>query len=225
MLDRIEELKKGAQQELDAVKDARELEAWRVKYLGRKSDLTGILRGLAQLPIEERRNVGAKAGELKNILEATFEQKKQALTVVQTEIAARVTGSFDITLPGRKPPVGRLHPLTQTIQEISDIFVAMGFQVAEGPEVELDYYNFEALNIPAEHPSRDNMSTFWVDAVDEKGQHSMLLHTHTTSVTARTLERMKPPIRVVEPGRIYRYEASRCYSWLDVPPDRRYCGG
>ncbi|MBN1366521.1 MAG: phenylalanine--tRNA ligase subunit alpha, partial [Dehalococcoidales bacterium] len=187
MLDRIEGLKNGALQELEVIRDARELEAWRVKYLGRKSDLTGILRGLAQLPIEERRNVGAKAGELKAVFESTFEQKKQALTMVQTEMATRVSGAFDVTLPGRKPPVGHLHVLTQTIQEISDIFVAMGFQVAEGPEVEYDYYNFEALNIPAEHPSRDNMSTFWVDAVDEKEQHSMLLHTHTTSVTARTL--------------------------------------
>jgi phenylalanyl-tRNA synthetase alpha chain len=97
MLDRIEELKTGALRELEAIKDDKELEVWRVKYLGRKSDLTGILRGLAQLPIEERRNVGAKAGELKNILESTFEQKKQALTVVQTEMASRVTGAFDIT--------------------------------------------------------------------------------------------------------------------------------
>jgi phenylalanyl-tRNA synthetase alpha chain len=215
MLDRIEELKTGALRELEAIKDDKELEVWRVKYLGRKSDLTGILRGLAQLPIEERRNVGAKAGELKNILESTFEQKKQALTVVQTEMASRVTGAFDITLPGRKPPVGRLHPITQTIKEISDIFMAMGFEVREGPEVELDYYNFEALNIPAEHPSRDNMSTFWVDSLDARGQQSMLLHTHTTSVTARTLEGMKPPIRVIEPGRIYRYEAiDATHGWM-----------
>ena len=215
MLDRIEELKTGALQELQTAKDAKELENWRVKYLGRKSDLTGILRGLAELPIEERRTVGAKAGEVKNLFEASFEQKKQTMTAAQTDMASRVSGAFDISLPGRKPPVGRLHILTQTLQEISDIFVAMGFQIAEGPEVELDYFNFEALNIPAEHPSRDNMSTFWVDATDEKTQQSLLLHTHTTSVTARTLAAMKPPIRVIEPGRIYRYEAvDATHGWM-----------
>ena len=215
MLDRIEEIRNAALKDLDSIKDAGELEVWRVKYLGRKSDLTGILRGLAQLTIEERKVTGAKAGELKGILETTFAQKKHSLTTQQTEIAARVAGAFDITLPGRKPSVGRLHPLTQTIQEICDIFITMGFQIAEGPEVEWDYYNFEALNISAEHPSRDNMSTFWVDALDEKGQNSMLLHTHTTSVTARTLERMKPPIRIIEPGKIYRYEASDAtHGWM-----------
>jgi phenylalanyl-tRNA synthetase alpha chain len=102
--------------------------------------------------------------------------------------------------------VGHLHPITQTLNEICDIFVSMGFQVVEGPEVEWDYYNFEALNIPAEHPARDTMSTSWVDT--KKGERPQLLRTHTTSVTARTLEAMEPPIRAVEPGKVYRYEAS-----------------
>jgi phenylalanyl-tRNA synthetase alpha chain len=208
MVDRIEAIRSSALQELANIQDVRVLELWRVKNLGRKSDLTGILRSLAQTPIEERKVIGAKAGELKNILEASYEQKMQSLTVLQAEMATRVSGTFDVTLPGRKPPIGRLHPITQTMQEICDIFIAMGFQIAEGPEVEWDYYNFEALNIPAEHPARDNMSSSWVDALDEKGQRSMLLRTHTTAVTARTLERMKPPIRVIEPGKVYRYEAS-----------------
>ncbi len=215
MLDRIEELKNNATRELEETRDDKELEVWRVKYLGRKSDLTGILRGIAALPVEERRTVGAKAGELKTFLETTFEQKVKSYAAVKAETASRISGAFDITLPGFRPPVGRVHPLTKTLNEITDIFVAMGFQVVEGPEVEWDYYNFEALNIPAEHPSRDNMSTFWVDALDEKGKQSMLLHTHTTSVTARTLERMKPPIRVIEPGKIYRYEASDAtHGWM-----------
>ena len=215
MLDRIEGLKNSAREELADIKDAKELELWRIKYLGRKSDLTGILRGLAQIPIEERKNIGAKAGELKNMLESGYEQKKQALTAVQTEMAVKVAGAFDITLPGRKPAVGRFHPITQTLKEISDIFIAMGFEVREGPEVELDYYNFEALNIPAEHPARDNMSTFWVDVPGEKESGSVILRTHTTAVTARTVESMKPPIRVIEMGKVYRYEASDAtHGWM-----------
>jgi phenylalanyl-tRNA synthetase alpha chain len=119
------------------------------------------------------------------------------------------TGGFDITLPGRPWPVGRLHPITQTIQEISAIFNSMGFQTVEGPEVEWDRYNFEALNIPPEHPARDNMSTSWV-ASSSSGTRpgAMLLRTHTTSVSARTLEQSPPPIRVIAPGKVYRYEAS-----------------
>ncbi len=215
MLDQIEGLKSSALQEMADIKDVRELELWRVKYLGRKSDLTGILRGLAQIPIEERKVIGAKAGELKKILESLWEQKQQTLSTAQTDMAVRVAGAFDITLPGRKPPVGRFHPITQTLKEISDIFIAMGFEVREGPEVELDYYNFEALNIPAEHPARDNMNTFWVDAPSEKEQGSVILRTHTTAVTARTVESMKPPLRVVEMGKVYRYEASDAtHGWM-----------
>jgi phenylalanyl-tRNA synthetase alpha chain len=104
--------------------------------------------------------------------------------------------------------VGRLHPITQTLHEICDIFASMGFQVVEGPEVEWDYYNFEALNIPAEHPARDNMSTCWVDNKTGNGGDSTLLRTHTTSVSARCVENMEPPIRVIEPGKVYRYEAT-----------------
>jgi phenylalanyl-tRNA synthetase alpha chain len=111
-------------------------------------------------------------------------------------------------LPGRPYPAGRLHPLTQTITEICDIFVSMGFQVVEGPEVEWNYYNFEALNIPRHHPARDSMATLWVDAENEEGERDMLLRTHTTAVDIRVMEQMSPPIRVVEPGKVYRYEAS-----------------
>jgi phenylalanyl-tRNA synthetase alpha chain len=208
VLDQLEQMKSSAFKELEEIKDPKQLEDWRVRYLGRKSNLTQVLRSLSGLPMEERKVVGAKAGEVKNIFEAVFEQKKQVLSATQADIALRVAAAFDVTLPGRKPPVGRLHPITQTLDEISDIFISMGFQVREGPEVEWDYYNFEALNIPAEHPARDNMSSSWVDITDDKGQRSMLLRTHTTAVTARTIESMKPPIRVIEPGKVYRYEAS-----------------
>jgi phenylalanyl-tRNA synthetase alpha chain len=205
MLKQLEALKSNALKELEAVGQTKDLEAWRVRYLGKKSQLTSVLRGLAQLPIEERKPVGALANRIKAEFEERLEQKGRLLK--QARLAAGGE-SIDITLPGRPYPTGRLHPLTQTIAEICDIFVSMGFQVVEGPEVEWDYYNFEALNIPRHHPARDSMATLWVDAEDEKSERNMLLRTHTTAVDIRVMEQMSPPIRVVEPGKVYRYEAS-----------------
>jgi phenylalanyl-tRNA synthetase alpha chain len=205
MIKQLNELKSNALKELEAVGQTKDLEAWRVRYLGKKSQLTSVLRGLAQLPIEERKPVGALANRIKAEFEERLEQKGRLLK--QARLAAGGE-SIDITLPGRPYPTGRLHPLTQTIAEICDIFVSMGFQVVEGPEVEWDYYNFEALNIPRHHPARDSMATLWVDAEDEKSERNMLLRTHTTAVDIRVMEQMSPPIRVVEPGKVYRYEAS-----------------
>jgi len=207
MLPRLQELKIGAQRELQGIDDIKQLESWRVRYLGKKSQLTEVLRSLATLSLEERKAVGTFANELKSQLENNLEEKRQALHESQLVSTAREE-RIDVTLPGRTFPVGRLHPITQTLHEIFDIFVSMGFQVAEGPEAEWDYYNFEALNIPKEHPARDTMATLWVDYQTESGERPMLLRTHTTSVTARTIETMKPPIRVIEPGRVFRYEAS-----------------
>ncbi len=203
----IEELKQNALRELEAVTSLKELESWRVRYLGRKGELTMILRSLAELPPEERKVIGAPVNVAKANLEDSFKQKEQSLREVQ--LAALAEGkAIDITLPGRPFLTGRLHPITQTLHEICDIFVSMGFQVVEGPEVEWNYYNFEALNIPNEHPARDTMSTSWVDFETEGGDRPMLLRTHTTSVSARIIETMSPPIRVVAPGKVYRYEAS-----------------
>jgi phenylalanyl-tRNA synthetase alpha chain len=204
MLDQLDELKSNALKELEVVGQTKELEAWRVRYLGKKSRLTNILRGLAQLPIEERKNVGALANRLK----AEFEERLNQKTQLLKQALAGGGEAIDITLPGRPYPAGRRHPLTQTIAEICDIFGSMGFQVVEGPEVEWDYYNFEALNIPRHHPARDSMATLWVDAESENGERDMLLRTHTTAVDIRVMEEMSPPIRVVEPGKVYRYEAS-----------------
>jgi len=206
MLKQLEELKSNALKELEAVSQAKDLEAWRVRYLGKKSHLTGTLRGLAKLPIEERKQVGALANRIKTALEESLEQKAQLLK--QAKLAGAGEEGIDITLPGRPFPTGRLHPLAQTVTEICDIFVSMGFQVVEGPEVEWDYYNFEALNITRHHPARDSMATLWVDAENEKGEKNMLLRTHTTAVDTRVMEQQKPPIRVVMPGKVYRYEAS-----------------
>ena len=207
MLSRLEELKSKAIQELDSITSIDELESWRVRYLGKKSALTTILRGLATLPVDERKAAGAQANQVKTGLEAGLKQKEQALREAQLTTHAQKE-AIDITLPGRPFPAGRLHPITQTINEICDIFISMGFQVVEGPDVEWDYYNFEALNIPAEHPARDTMSSSWVDYKTDSGELAMLLRTHTTSVSARTIEAMEPPIRAVAPGRVYRYEAT-----------------
>jgi len=206
MLEQIEELRLKALHELEGIDSTKELEAWQVGYLGRKSNLTQVLRSLATLPLEERKVVGARANEVRAALEAGLGQKEQALREAQLTSAERE--AIDITLPGRPFPVGRLHPITQTHQEICDIFVSMGFQVIEGPEVEWDYYNFEALNMPKEHPARDMWSTFWIDYETESGENPMVLRTHNTAVSARVIETVQPPIRVVEPGKVYRYEAT-----------------
>ena len=206
MLQQLEELKLKAFQELEGISSIKALESWRVHYLGRKSELTNILRSLATLSLGEKKAVGARANEVKSYLEDSLGQKGQVLR--ELELAASAEGEhIDITLPGRHLPIGRLHPITQTLNEICDVFTSMGFQVLDGPEVEWDYYNFEALNIPKEHPARDTMSTSWVDFRTEN-RGPMLLRTHTTSVSARTIETTKPPIRVVIPGKVYRYEAS-----------------
>ncbi|MBI4186894.1 MAG: phenylalanine--tRNA ligase subunit alpha [Chloroflexi bacterium] len=212
MLERLQQLESQAQQELEGIASARDLESWRVRCLGKKSQLNELLRGLAALPLEQRKAVGAHANELKARLERSLEHKRQLLALERRERLLRVEETAvalgDITLPGRPLPLGRLHPITQTLDEIREIFTSMGFQMVEGPEVEWDRYNFGALNIPPEHPARDSMSSSWIDFETDTGQRPMLLRTHTTAVTARVIETMKPPIRVIEPGRVYRYEAS-----------------
>lgn len=207
MIDRLTQLKDTALEELGAVNSLPDLEPWRVRYLGKKSELTGVLRGLGELPLDERRTTGAYANDVKLALEDSFLTKKQTLQENQLAAAAGET-AIDITLPGRDAAVGRLHPITQTINEICNIFVSMGFQVVEGPEVEWEYYNFEALNIPKEHPARDNMATFWVDYQTESGERPMLLRTHTSPSQIRAMEKMEAPLRIVVPGKVFRYEAT-----------------
>ncbi|MEE8419166.1 MAG: phenylalanine--tRNA ligase subunit alpha [Dehalococcoidales bacterium] len=213
MTQQPENLKEKALLELEGIKEADELESWRVRYLGRKGELTGILRSLAGLPPEERKALGANANQAKTLLEDGFKQKEMALRAGQS--ASKGEDYIDVTLPGRPVPGGHLHPITQTINEITDIFSSLGFQVAEGPEVEWDYYNFEALNIPAEHPARDSQSTFWVDRPPHSKKGPMLLRTQNTATTARMLEVNDPPMRLVEPGKVYRYEATDAtHGWM-----------
>jgi len=207
MLKQLEKLKASALQELKNANTIKELESWRVLYLGRKSELTKVLRSLATFPLEERKAIGTQANQVKVGLEYSLKQKEQVLQEAKFALSDQQE-RIDVTLPGRSLPRGHLHPITQTLYEICDIFVSLGFQIMEGPEVEWDYYNFEALNITKEHPARDVMSTSWIDFETDNGENPMLLRTHTTSVTARVLESMSPPIRVIAPGRVYRYEAS-----------------
>jgi phenylalanyl-tRNA synthetase alpha chain len=206
-LTRIEHLSEQALGELAGVENDAALRDWRVRYLGKRSQLTAVLRRLGELSLAEKKAVGARANEVKVGLEAGLAEKEQAL---RTARMASLAGdeALDVTLPGRTPPVGRLHPVTRIIYEISDIFASMGFQVVEGPEVEWDYYNFEALNIPDEHPARDTMATLWVDYEKEGGQRPMLLRTHTSPMQIRYMEKTKPPLRIVVPGRVFRYEAT-----------------
>jgi len=207
MLNQIQEIKTRAIQELGEINKSPDLDAWRVRYLGKKSELTQVLRNLATLSADEKKVVGSAANVLKNELEGAYQNREQELKQAEL-LAVSAKESIDITLPGRRSPVGHIHPITQTVQEICAIFASMGFKIVEGPEVELEYYNFDALNIPAGHPSRDNMNSSWIDYTDDEGKRSMLLRTHNTCVSARNLASMKPPIRTVSPGKVYRYEAS-----------------
>jgi phenylalanyl-tRNA synthetase alpha chain len=203
----LEEIRKAAIGELGGAGDARELEGWRVRYLGKKSRLNEILRSLSRLPMEERRVVGAAANRLKADLEEELKQKERAIRQERLAASAGDKG-IDISLPGRSFPAGRLHPITQVYREINDIFVSMGFEVVEGPEVEWDYYNFEALNIPQEHPARDTMATLWIDSEAGGRGRSRLLRTHTSPMQIRVMEKVQPPVRIVVPGKVYRYEAT-----------------
>ena len=205
MLKQLEELRREALSELNQVSELEELESWRIHQLGKKSKLTQILRSLATLPLEERKKVGAQANEIKRALESGLVEKKKFLEEIHLATSLEREG-LDVTLPGRPVPIGRLHPTTQVLEEICDVFKNMGFQVFEGPDVEWDYYNFEALNIPQWHPARDMFATLWVDP--EMDKESRLLRTHTSPMQIRLMEKKCPPIRAIMPGRVYRYEAT-----------------
>ena len=172
-----------------------------------QGELTQVLRGLSSIAPEERRTVGAAANKVKDVLEERLAGAEESVKTAQLKALAE-QGRIDVTLPGRTLPVGRLHPTTQMVREICDAFVSMGFQIVEGPEVEWDRYNFEMLNIPKDHPARDMWDTLWIDYQDESGERPMLLRTHTSPMQIRTMESNQPPIRVVVPGKCYRYEAT-----------------
>jgi phenylalanyl-tRNA synthetase alpha chain len=196
MIKDLEELQKKAEEELSRAGTEEELLVIKTKYLGRKGLLTGLLRNITSLPTEERALFGKRSNEVKDILTAKIED-------ILRDIASRkrdetlLRERIDVTLPGRGIRYGRIHPVTQVSREICDIFAGLGFSVVEGPEVELDYYNFEALNIPKDHPARDMQDTFYVE-------ENIVLRTHTSPVQIRTMEKHKPPVRILSPGRVYR---------------------
>ncbi len=207
MLEVLEDLKSQALSELESLANLEELDAWRVKYLGRKGALTQKLRSVSELPVDQRPQVGAAANRVKSLLEESFTGKQESLK--KSEIEKQLEEKrIDVTLPGKPVRLGRLHPTTRILRETSAIFTSMGFEVVEGPEVETDYYNFEALNIPPGHPARDMWDTLWVDYINENGERPMLMRTHTSPMQIRFMERRKPPIRVIMPGKVYRYEAT-----------------
>jgi phenylalanyl-tRNA synthetase alpha chain len=212
--DPVQHLRDDALRDLAQAEDQRGLEAWHVAYLGRKEGkLTGVLRGLAALSVDERKTTGAAANALKTELEAAYDARAEELR--RAAIAdSLATGAVDVTLPPRPHRRGGLHPVTQLKRRILDAFRSMGFSVVEGPEVELDYYNFEKLRIPADHPARDMWDTMWVDET-VNGHRPMLLRTHTSPEQIRIMEQHKPPIRIVVPGRAYRYEQTdTTHEWM-----------
>lgn len=213
MLDQVEEVAKQANAELQTISSKEELEAWRVRYLGRKSQLNNILRSLGDAPVEVRKELGARANQIRSSLEGSYSVRKAGMVISATVSLEK--DKIDISLPGQPNQLGRIHPTTRTIKEICDIFVSMGFQIVEGPEVEWEYYNFEALNMPAEHPARDGFATLWMDYKTPTGARPMLMRTHTSPVQIRTMEKSKPPIRIIVPGRVYRYEATDAtHEWM-----------
>ncbi len=193
MKELLENIRKKA---MDEIAHSEDTEGLRIRYLGKKGELTAVLRGMGSVSPEERPAIGALANEIRTEIESALaakaaDQKKNALA---HKLEAE---ALDVTIPGTVYTVGRRHPLAQTEKMLRDIFVGMGFSVAEGPEVEYDYYNFEALNLPKNHPARDTQDTFYIT-------DNILLRSQTSPVQVRTMEVQKPPIRVISPGRVYR---------------------
>ncbi|MBE3572802.1 MAG: phenylalanine--tRNA ligase subunit alpha [Moorella humiferrea] len=206
MLDTIEAIRQAALARVAAATSSEELESLRIQYLGKKGELTGVLRNMGKLPPEERPRVGQLANLVREELEKALEEAREA--IARRELAERLQKeTIDVTLPGRPFPRGSRHLLYQTLNEIKSIFIGLGFDVAEGPEVESDYYNFEALNLPKEHPARDMQDSFYIT-------EDVLLRTHTSPVQVRVMEARRPqlPIRIIAPGKVYRRDDDATHS-------------
>ena len=195
-----EKLQKIKEDALAAIgSDSADLEQIRIQYLGKKGELTAVLRGMGALTAEERPVIGQLANDVRAEIESAIKEKAEAQKNAELELRL-VSEKIDVTLPAAAPRCGKLHPLTQVQRTIEDIFIGMGFSIAEGPEVEYDYYNFQALNIPENHPARDTQDTFYIT-------ENILLRSQTSPVQVRTMEHQKPPIRIISPGRVYRSDA------------------
>ena len=204
MRDQLDQLKQNTMTLVPGLKDEKALADARTRVLGRKGDLTRILRGLKDLPPEERAAAGQLANTVKAELEQAFDRAEAALRA-EAERRKLASEFVDVTLPGRRLSIGRRHILNRVTDELIEVFGGLGFQLAEGPEVELDYYNFEALNIPKDHPARDMQDTFYFS-------DNVVLRTHTSPVQIRTMEKQQPPVRVICPGKVYRRDADITHS-------------
>ena len=227
MLDDLEHIRKTAREALERADTRDAIERIRIEYLGRKGALSMILRSLKDISVAERRKLGGEANALRRELESQIDS---ALAGARTSASENrlLAERLDVTRPGVKQERGHLHPITQVLREVEDIFLRMGFTVAEGPEIETEHYNFDALNIPADHPARDMWDTFWLKPesqtnadkdADSRGtllrssassqrDSALLLRTHTSPVQIRYMEKHEPPVRIISPGVVYRYEAT-----------------
>ena len=199
MKEQLKSIEERAKAELEKVSDIKLLEEIRGRFLGKKGEVTAILKQMGGLSAEERPVIGQLANTVRADIEAAIQEKQKQMkaALAEKKLAAE---TLDVTLPGKAPRAGRPHPLNAVLAEVEEVFLGMGFDIVEGPEVESDYYCFEALNMPKHHPARDTQDTFYIN-------DNVLLRTQTSSVQIRTMEKMKPPIRIISPGRVYRADA------------------
>jgi len=210
VLDQLESIETSALAELTSASDLGALAEWERAYLGSSGAITGVLRGMGQLPAELRPEVGRTANQVKQRLTTAYDGRKSDLqaSALTGKLAAE---TLDVTLPGRTPLIGTVHPISQMIDEVSEIFAYLGFETVFGPEIEIGRYNFDMLNIPADHPARDVWDTIIVN--DERDE--VVLRTHTSPMQARVMEQRTAPLRVIVPGRVYRYEQQDAsHEWM-----------
>lgn len=199
MKQKLEQIKADALNALKNASDIDALEEARIKFLGKKGELTAVLKGMGKLSAQERPVIGALANEIRASIENHIDTKKSEIAAKLEEIKLKAE-VIDVTMPGKSQKTGGLHPLTKVMENIKNTFIGMGFEIADGPEVETDYYNFEALNIPENHPARDTQDTFYIS-------DNILLRTQTSGMQVRVMENKKPPIRIIAPGKVYRSDA------------------
>jgi len=204
VLEELVKLRDEVLQSLSLARTEREVSEIRIRVLGRKGSLTQMLKRLGTLPEADRREIGRRANRVKEELESNLEETLSRIRELERR-EALAKERIDVTLPGRRSPLGKKHPLTQILDEIIDIFSRLGFEIVEGPEVELDYYNFEALNIPKGHPAREMQATFFIS-------EEVVLRTHTSPMEVRTMEKHPPPVRIISPGAVYRRDSDPTHS-------------
>ena len=199
MKEQLQSIEARAKEELSSISDIKLLEDFRVRYLGKKGELTAILKQMGKLSAEERPVIGQLANKVRADIEEALNARKDDIKSKAEELRLKAE-TLDVTLPGKAQKIGRAHPLDITLEQVEEVFLGMGFDIVEGPEVETDHYCFEALNMPKHHPARDTQDTFYIN-------ENVLLRTQTSSVQIRTMENRKPPIRIISPGRVYRSDA------------------